>query len=184
MNLYNYIKNPIWGITRINRKILYFFRGFILKLTYKTGPNLKVGKNVIIDLLDLSISNNVTLSSNVKIFGKGKVYIGSNTFIGENTIICSDNLIAIGSDTLIAPNCYITDTNHGTRGIELIRKQKMRTTSLFIGNNVWIGTNSNILSGAKILDNSVVGASSTINFFIEDNSFVVPKKEFIITKRK
>ncbi len=66
------------------------------------GPNVKIGKNCIINnhaLIehDVTIGNNCHVSTGVKI--NGNVIIGNNTFIGSGTIL-HNNLI-IGEDCVI-----------------------------------------------------------------------------------
>ncbi len=183
MKIKYYIQNPLKALFKIHLLILRRFRGIWLSLLFRSGKRLSVGKNYSFEILKISFGNNNIIGNNVRIFGKGILSLGDNILIGDNCVICVDDQITIQSDSMIAANCYLTDTNHSTRGSEPFRNQPLRTKKTFIGKNVWIGTNSNILAGSNIGENTVIGAGSTINSIIPKDSFVKPNRELIITPR-
>jgi acetyltransferase-like isoleucine patch superfamily enzyme len=86
--------------------------------------------------------------------------------------ICSAELIEIGEDTMVGANVTIADTDfhslsphsrggHADPGVA--------ASSVVIGRHVFIGTNSIILKGARIGDNSVIGAGSVVTRSIPSN---------------
>ena len=101
------------------------------------------------------------------------VSIGANTFVGDSSLICAQR-IDIGSDTLIAWGCTIVD--HDSHAIawadraDDVREwyhgrkdwSKVRIRPISIGDRVWIGFNSIILSGVTIGENAVVGCGSVV----------------------
>ena len=184
MNLAYYVKNPSKAILKLNLIIFNRSRGLFYSFVFRSGKHLNVGKNSSFEIQKIKFNNRIIIGNNVRIFGSGKLFLGNNVFIGDNTTICVESEILIDSDSMIAANCYLTDTNHSTRGTQIFRLQKNRFKKTSIGKNVWIGANSNILSGAVIGNNSVIGAGSTINTFIESDSFVIPKRELIVTRRE
>lgn len=69
------------------------------------NPNVKVGKNVI-------------FYPGIMLWGDGCIEIGDNVDIGKDTIIYAkapQGGIKIGNYTSIAAQCYIIDSNHGTK---------------------------------------------------------------------
>ena len=50
--------------------------------------------------------------------------------------------------------------------------QERREKDIFIGNNVWIGANSILVSGAKINDGAVVAAGSVVTKEVPANAIV------------
>lgn len=137
------------------------------------NKNIKIGKNVI-------------LYPNVSFEGNGNIEIGDNVKIGTNTILCAnqDGGIKIGENTIIAGNNYIVDSNHLTAKECVIQTQKLQSKKIEIGSDVWIGTNCSIISGTKINNGAVIGASSLVNKEIRQYAiaFGIPAK--VIRERK
>ncbi len=136
-------------------------------------PPLILGK-VYLRAKKIHMGKNVTLYPGVYLWGN-EIYIGDNVDIGIGTIIHSTNGIHIGNDTVIAGQCYIIDSNHGTKKGQLIRKQPSigAEGGIFIGNDVWIGAQSSILKGAIINDHAIIGANSVVNSEIPENAIAV-----------
>lgn len=101
------------------------------------------------------------------------VTIGTNTFVGGSSLICAER-IDIGNDTLIAWGCTIVDHDSHAVGWSdrasdvrnwYVGKKdwaKVRIRPVKIGDRVWIGFNSIILSGVTIGENAVVGCGSVV----------------------
>ncbi len=89
--------------------------------------------------------------------------IGDNVFIGRGSIIDSNLSIVIGSDTFVAPYCFITDTAHNfSDPIVPIRLQGCNYKAVEIGEDVWLGAHAIVLAGVKIGRGCVVGANSVV----------------------
>lgn len=80
--------------------------------------------------------------------------------------------IEIGSDTIIGPNVYITNHNHGMSKNELIRKQPNVEKNTIIGKDVWIGANVSILAGVHIGNGAVIGAGAIVTKDVPDYAVV------------
>jgi acetyltransferase-like isoleucine patch superfamily enzyme len=91
-----------------------------------------------------------------------KLAIGARTYVNRNTIVMATEQVVIGADCLIGPNCYITDTDHGTTAGELMNKQPLRTRPVVIGNGVWLGANVVVLKGVTIGDGAVIAAGAIV----------------------
>ena len=79
------------------------------------------------------------------------------------------NGIILGRNCLFAPNVQIISSDHNQ--IENAKRKSIE--SIEIGDNVWIGANSIILSGVKIGSNSIIAAGSVVTkSFMESNIII------------
>lgn len=156
-----------------NRKRFSLYTKNVNKINCLGNINL-INKNI-------KIGKNVTLYPNVSFEGNGIIELGDNVKIGTNTVLYAnkDGGLKIGSNTIIAANNYIIDSNHNTSITDMILNQPLKSKMVYIGSDVWIGTNCSIVMGAKINDGVVIGANSLVNKEITSNSiaFGTPAKE-------
>lgn len=105
--------------------------------------------------------------------GQLQIDIGAKVYINQNTFIDASESISIGRQTMIGPNCYITDHDHqmvpdkGPGAGPLIS----RPTQL--GERVWLGAGVIVLKGVIIGEGAVVGAGSVVTKDIPANSVAV-----------
>lgn len=120
--------------------------------------------------LELHIGQDVqildaTLSAG-HVFDTSTIIIGHRVTVGYHTDISAAKYVSVGSDTVIARDCYIADNDgHPTsasrrRKHEGVNENEVKETT--IGENCWIGTGVYILKGAKIGSNSIVAANSVV----------------------
>lgn len=81
--------------------------------------------------------------------------------------------VSIGSDTVIAAQCYIIDMDHGIRKGEKICQQSNVVDKVIIGSDCWLAANVTVLRGSRIGDGAVVGAKSLVKNVVEADSVVV-----------
>lgn len=109
-----------------------------------------------------------------------KLTIGDGTYIGEsNNIRAAGGSISIGSNCLISQQVSIIATDHGINKDELIKSQKwVKKGDIVIGDDVWIGCSSQILSGVTIGNGAVIAAGSLVNKDVAPYSIVagIPAK--------
>ena len=79
-----------------------------------------------------------------------KVDIGKWVFVGRNSIIAAKNRIQIGDYTVIAPNCYIIDHEHGFSPDNIILNQKSILKTVSIGCDCYLGAGTVVLGGVSI----------------------------------
>lgn len=167
-------------------------RSFLLRLQQayvtthtKCESAPKIKGDVFLNAIGVKLGKNVTFYQGTYLWGR-LISIGSNVDIGMNTVIFSKKGVTIGDNTNIAGQCYIIDTNHGTKAGQLIRNQDddVADNGIFIGNDVWIAAQCVILKGAKINDGAVIGAQSLVNCEIPANAIAVGTPARVIGYRK
>ena len=129
------------------------------------SKNVKILGDLFVFNPNVEIGENVTLYPGVTFMGEGKIIIGDNSKIGQNVIIYASQNggVIIGSNTIIAAQTYIIDSNHKTEKRALISLQEMESKQVNIGNDVWIAANATIIKGANIQDGAVIGAKTLVN---------------------
>ena len=122
------------------------------------------------------MGKNVTIYPEVVFFGDGLITIGDNVDIGNGTVIYASKCgggVTIGSNTVIAAQCYIIDMDHGTQADKRIVEQTNSVAPVIIGEDVWIAANATVLKGSDIKDGAVIGAKSLVKGEIPENAIAV-----------
>ncbi len=121
------------------------------------GPNIVAGRKVHI---------NADAGARVKLcvwysgFRLGRITLGDYVLVSPGTQIISSIGISIGADTMIASNCYISDSDW--HDVYDRTAESEHSAPITIGENVWIGYGCIIGKGVTIGDNSVIGAGSVV----------------------
>lgn len=161
---------------KVKRKIALIYRKTVFRDAIKcTHKDFSILGQIILINKNLTIGHNVKLYPNVMIFGDGPVVIGDNVDIGNGTIIFASKAggVNIGSNTVIAAQCYIIDMDHGIKKGEPIRDQKNTVAPISIGEDVWIAAGCKVLKGSVIHNGAVIGASSLVKGEIPENAIAV-----------
>lgn len=93
-------------------------------------------------------------------FGKN-ITLGNDLYINFGCTLLDCGQITIGNNTLLGPNVSMYSANHSLDAEERIAGALI-PEPITIGNRVWIGGGSTILSGVTIGDDSVIGAGSVV----------------------
>lgn len=184
-------KRKAFDPIRALRFALWRLRGqFVLRAS---GAILAEGVDAIgAPIVDLHADSSIRFGKNVRLISKtfatalgvnhqvvlrtlaagARIHIGNGVGISGGSI-CSARLVEIGDDTMLGANVTITDTDfhslhpanrgghtHPTIGVAEVR----------IGRRVFIGTNTIVLKGVTVGDNSVIGAGSVVTKSIPANS--------------
>lgn len=121
------------------------------------------------------------------------IYFGNNCEVNMNCIFLDDNIIRIGDNALIAPQCAdIYGFSFDKCGGSFWRAKtdgsfefcKTRTAPVIIGDNVWIGGGAIILPGVTIGNNVVIGVGSVVTKDIPDNLIAVGNPCRVIKENK
>ena len=162
-----------------NIKILlsnFFYRLNQYYLRIENPELISIGKRVKLKMVHLKGSISIGDDSSLR----GGVYISGNVDIGRFTSINGPNVdiyskinkITIGNFCSIARNVSIQEFNHGVNKLStyLISKNLFNNSAsditskggISIGNDVWIGAHSVILSGVNIGNGAIVAANSVV----------------------
>lgn len=111
---------------------------------------------------DVYIEDGVHMSYGSNLYLEGAFYAN------YNLTVVDDGKVFIGDKTLIGPNVTICTTGHPAdpHYREMVAHYSLE---IKIGKNVWIGSNSVILPGVTIGDNSIIGAGSVVTRDIPEN---------------
>lgn len=94
---------------------------------------------------------------------RGTIEIGPRTYVGSHAWIVANASIEIGADVLIAPFCYIQDTDHGFSDPTMpINRQASQSSKIVIEDDVWLGAHTVVTRGVRIGRGAVIGAGSVV----------------------
>lgn len=94
---------------------------------------------------------------------RGRIIVGARTYLGEHVHLVSETSITIGTDVLIAPFCYVQDSDHGFASLDRpIREQPSQASPIVIEDDVWLGAHTIVTRGVRIGRGSVIGANSVV----------------------
>ena len=93
-------------------------------------------------------------------FGKN-ITLGNDLYINFGCTLLDCGQITIGNNTLLGPNVSMYSANHSLDAEERI-SGALIPEPITIGDRVWIGGGTTILSGVTIGDDSVIGAGSVV----------------------
>ncbi|WP_051289260.1 CatB-related O-acetyltransferase [Chryseobacterium daeguense] len=196
----------------MKRAIANLFFAFILNIfkNVKCNFNVSMSHNVFfyliknkfkdIELRDAILGTGISFSNGVRLFNKpeifGKVKIGKYTSInGPATRICGEiSDVVIGAYCSIASSVVIQEFYHNYNMVttyninsniigEPLENEKISKGPIIIEDDVWIGSNSVILSGVKIGRGAIIGAGSVITKDVEAYSIVAGNPAKLLRKR-
>ncbi len=162
------------------------------KLRFLSNTNVKVGNNfklanyttyiihptskvIVGDQVDIRNFFNLTI-------GKGaELTIGNKVFFNNNCSINCLDYIEIGENTLFGENVKMYDHNHQYDENQVFHKEFTKS-SIKIGTNCWLGSNSVILKGVTIGDNVIIGAGCIIHKDVPANSVIVNRQDHYTIK--
>lgn len=101
-------------------------------------------------------------------FGKN-ITVGKNVFINACCHFQDQGGITLGDNCLVGHSVVFATLNHGFAPEE---RQSMLPAPIVVGRNVWIGSNSTILQGVTIGDNSIIAAGSVVTKDVPANAIV------------
>lgn len=173
-------------------------KGFIEHTAIINHNNLKIGSNCFIGdrvvIIERRGRGQVDIKDRVAIYRDTVLETGLNgsiTIGAEASIHPSCQLhayiapIHIGQGVMIAPNCALYSYDHSLLPGETIRVQYPVTKgAIKIGDEVWIGVGSIILSGVHIGAGAVIGAGSLVTKSVPDGAIAAGNPARVIKMRK
>jgi len=110
--------------------------------------------------------------------------IGNNVGINHYCFIGVRGDIEIGDNVIFGPRVSVFSENHNFDRIDIpIKHQGVTKGTTKIGNDVWIGAQTIILSGVSIGDGCVIGAGSVVTKDIPPCSLAVGVPARVVKKR-
>ena len=167
-------------------------------ITIRHPHKIYIDDNVVIDdyaVLDakghsnkgIIIGHDVMIGRNTVISCKnGNIDIGNNTNIAMNCFIQSAKEVTIGKNVLFAAYCYVIGGgNHEMERTDIpVIAQGQTVKGITIDDNCWIGAGVNILDGAIIERDSVIGAGAVVVEQVPEFSVAVGIPSKVIKNRK
>ncbi len=141
------------------------------------GPNISLGKNVVIVGANGSSTNITTVKMNGH---EGSIDIGDNVLVMNGVRISSASRIVIGEDCMLANFCYLTDADWHD-----IYDRTMpvgRTSPIVLEKGAWIGDSAIICKGVRVGRNSIVGAGAVVTKDVPPNVVVAGNPARIMKK--
>jgi NDP-sugar pyrophosphorylase family protein len=142
-------------------------RGTIINEHHKNAIVLENGCTVGYGTLLIATNEFSLLSPEIS-----KLHIGERTAINEYcNIRASGGTIKIGNDCLIGQMVSLIASNHSTKIGESMRNQfwDEKVHSIYIGQDVWIGSHVTILPGTRIDSGCVIAAGSVVRGHVPSN---------------
>ena len=170
-------------IYRVVWRLIYKFKLNVIEREIKKnvaliGSDHHFGPTSRVKLFEGAQVSNVELHDHVEMFGTltslhhGKIVMRPWSKIGAGSCILAANYVEIGADTAIAEGVMIVDNNYHPINPE--DRRYMRHTPhdswerqsrhsanapIYIGENVWIGSNVRICKGVTIGDNAIIAGN-------------------------
>lgn len=152
-----------------------------------TIKNSKINKNSIInksEITDSEVGENCTIGPFAHI--KQNSQLGNNLRIG-NFVEIKNSIIK--NDTKCAHLTYIGDAVVGERvnfgcGVVIANYNGIKKFKTIIGNDVFIGCNSNLVAPLIIGNNCFIAAGTTLTKNLKENTFCIARSEEIHKKNK
>jgi acetyltransferase-like isoleucine patch superfamily enzyme len=159
-------------------------------LTLRIGRDVKIGRDLVIDLADgadgeIVLADGVTVQDGVRLQpwggsirvdecaqvrdrcelkSTGDLRLGARCVLSRTATLHCHERIEIGARCAIAERTTIIDSDHGFDGSDtFVLEQPVRSAPVSIGENVFIGTNAVILRGSVVGDRAVIAAGAVLN---------------------
>lgn len=134
----------------------------------------------------LTLGPGVVLAPNVSLANGERIEIGARSRIGARCHLWagrSTGRIIIGSDSTLAPDCFLTASDYGLAAGAKILQQERRDADIRVGSDVWLGARVIVTAGVTIGDGCVIGAGSVVTRDIPPGSIAVGVPARVVRQR-
>lgn len=143
----------------------------------RVGRKTSIGRHCRFDRpWCVEIGERVTIEDQVvfKVVDDGaRVVVGDHAFLGRGCQLDVLALVCIGTHTVIAPQCFLVDHEHGLSGSRRVDEQSCTAAPVHVGSDVWLGVGVAVLAGATIGDGAVIGAHAVVKGAIAPQAIAV-----------
>lgn len=144
-----------------------------------------VYRYILVKILAKDCGDNVFIAPQVYLLNINNISFGNNVSIHTMCYLDGFGGIKIGNDVSIAEKSSLISFEHNYTNLDIpIKDQGVTGKEINICDNVWIGSNSKILSGVTINSGSIVGAGAVVTKDISNNVIVGGCPAIIIKERK
>ncbi|MFL5350713.1 MAG: acyltransferase [Hyalangium sp.] len=154
---------------RVQALVLRGYRG---SRRLHVGPGFRANRPDLLEIADrcmLGAHVSLQVSALSAQHPPGRIQLGAHVFLGAQCIVESTCSVSIGADTMLGPNCYINDTNHGMSLGTPMRLQLGTAGPVVIGEDCWLGAGVIVLKGVTIGRGTVVAAGSVVTRSLPEN---------------
>jgi GT2 family glycosyltransferase/acetyltransferase-like isoleucine patch superfamily enzyme len=116
--------------------------------------------------------HDVRLAPNVSLSHAERIALGDRSRIGAGTSLWAGEVhgrITIGSETVFAPECFLTASNYGIEAGTVFLDQAKHEADITVGDGVWFGTGVVVLAGVTIGDGTIVAAGAVVTHDLPAN---------------
>ena len=180
-----YIKQYFWKKNNIILGGNITWLGFPI-LTKHKGASISIGNDCLICSISAQTALGVAHPVIIRTLNsKAKISIGNGVRM-SGTSICAANSIIIGNRCVIGADVIIADTDFHSLNPTIRSSEKdsdnALTSSVTIGEDVFIGGRSIILKGVTLGNSVIVGAGSVVTKSFEANSIIAGNPAKLIKK--
>ena len=150
-----------------------------------------IDDNVVLDAKGqdndgITIGDGVFIGRNTILNCKnGNIILEDNVNMGFNCQIFSASNVTIRKNGLIAAYCYLIGGTHTFSKLDVSPlEQERQSFGITINDNIWLGSNVQILDGVTIGRDCIIGTSAVVNSDIPDYSIAVGIPAKVIKNRK
>lgn len=172
----------------LEKLLKYLLRSESEKRFRSQAKSVKIGIGFVAQISEtakLQFGKNLDFRNYISIWvGKNaELKMGDNVFMNN---FCSVNClksIEIGENTIFGEGVKVYDHNHAYshgNGELKVNRKEFTYGPVKIGKNCWLGSNTVVLKGVSIGDNSIIGAGCVIHKDVPANSVIVNKQELIL----
>jgi acetyltransferase-like isoleucine patch superfamily enzyme len=162
--------------------------GWVVSLVGLWKWRAKISPRAEVELAgDLDLGSRATIGSFTKLkVTPGRVRFGDRCGIGTGCFIAAGpGGLELGDNVIIGPGVSLVAINYQYERPDVpLEDQGYTSKGIRIGSNVWIGTNSVILDGSSIGDNSIVVAGSVVNRRFPPGCIIQGNPAKILLRRK
>ena len=137
-------------------------------LVFRAGKR-RLNKFIIINLIK-DVGAKFVCDEDVVVYGGGHIVIGERVVINRGVLLqsCDGARIEIGNNVTLSYDVKIITGNLSKKSLDIKNNRGHNSSSIQIGDNVWIGASVIILPGVSIANNTIIAAGSIVNKTIKN----------------